>query len=87
MRSGKIRFTFRIVKNGKVIQRYDSSSLRRFKNHIGTINWQNRDFKVYLKVNYGSGFYNDGIYENREDLLFALDAFADPSIPKYLYDE
>ena len=86
MKSTKIRFTFRIVKNSKVTQRYDSSSSGRFRNHTRSIRWQNRDFKVYLKVNYGNRFYNSGIFENLKDFLFALDAFADPAIPKYLYE-
>ena len=86
MKSTKIRFTFRIVKNSKVTQRYDSSSSGRFRNHTRSIRWQNRDFKVYLKVNYGSRFHNDGYYENEKDFLFALDAFTDPAIPKYLYE-
>lgn len=81
----KVRYTFRIHKNGVVIQRYDSSSIRRFKNHIRTIKWQNKDFKVYLKANYSNGYYNDGYYENLNDLLFALEAFADPWIIKHLY--
>lgn len=87
MQSHKFRFTFHTLKRDKMIQRYHSSSIRRFRNHIGTINWQNRDFKVYLRVGYGDRFYNAGIYENQKDFLFALDTFADPAIPKYLYDE
>jgi len=86
MRRNKIRFVFRIVKSGEIVQRYHSSSIRRFRKRVGTINWQNHDFKVYLRVSYGNRFYNSGIYENLKDFLFALDAFADPSIPKYLYE-
>jgi hypothetical protein len=71
---------FYVVKRGFKEQRYDSSSIRRFKNHISTIKWQNQDFKVYLKVNYGKGFHNDGFYQSKEELLFALDAFTESSI-------
>jgi len=87
MKRNKINYYFHILKRGEIGQRYHSSSIRRFRNHISTINWQDCNFKVFLRVNYGNGFRNEGIYENKEKLLFALDAFADPAIPKYLYDE
>lgn len=80
-----IRFTFRVCKNNKVMQKYDSSSIRRFKNHIGTINWQNLNFKVYLKANYSHGYFNDGFYYAPGELLFALEAFTDISIREYLH--
>ena len=86
MQKHKVRYTFHILQKGKIVQRYDSSSLGRFRNHIRTIKWQKSNFKVYLKINYGGGYYNNGIYGNRNDLLFTLDAFADPAIPKYLYE-
>lgn len=86
MRSRKIKCTFRILRKGRVVQRYDSSSIQRFRNHTRPIRWQNRDFKVYLKVNYGNRFHNDGIYENQKDFFFALDAFVNPAIPNYLYE-
>lgn len=86
MRRNKIRFIFRIVKSGEIVQRYDCSSKRRFRNHIGTIKWQNEDFSVFLRVKYGDGYDNAGVYRTKEDLLFALDAFADSAITKYLYE-
>ncbi len=85
MKINKVSYTFKVFKNGQLIQRYDSSSLRRFRNHVGTIKFQN-NFEVYLKANYGNGYYNDGIYTNYKDFLLALYAFADPAIPKYLYE-
>jgi len=62
-------FTFRVVKNGEVISRCQTSKKRRFINHLRTINWKNKPLKVYLRVYCGrqkdvwgnlSGFYNDG---------------------------
>lgn len=82
----RTNLSFQILKNQKIVQRYDSSSRRRFKNHIASINFQNPSFTAYLKANYGNGFYNDGLYRKQSDFLFALDAFADSSISKYLYD-
>jgi hypothetical protein len=79
-------FAFRVMKNGKVIDRCQTHSRRRFYNRIRTINWENGVEKVYLRVSYGKGlnnfgkvtsFYNDGEYENRENLLLALSAFVE----------
>jgi len=82
----KLNFTFRVIKNGKTVERYETHSKRRFYNKIRTINWGNGVEKVYLRVSYGKGidnfgkmtnFYNDGEYENKDDLLWALSAFTE----------
>jgi len=83
MKTLKINYTLRI-KKGKAVRLYRSSKIRRFRFYIASINCQNQNFRAFLKVNYGNGYYNDGIYETKDDLIFALDAFADPAIPKYL---
>lgn len=79
-------FLFKVIKNGKTIQRYQTHSKRRFYNRIRTINWQNYPSKVYLRVNYGRGmttqgkmenFWNDGYYETKEDFWGALKAFLE----------
>lgn len=81
----KLNYTFRVIKDGKTIDRCQTHSNRRFYNRIRTINWQNNPLKVYLRVSYGRtecnmgcvcNFYNDGWYENRKELMFALEAFA-----------
>lgn len=81
----KLNFTFRVVKNGKVKDRCQTHSKRRFYNRIRTINWQDGYPRAYLRVSYGKAlsnlgkmenFYNDGWYDNEQDLLFALDAFS-----------
>lgn len=86
MTKPKLSFTFRVAKDGKTIQRYQTHSRRRFYNRISTINWQNKPLKVHLRVNYGRAmcnrgcicsFYNDGVYETRQDLLSALAAFME----------
>lgn len=86
MTKNKLNFTFRVTKDGKTIQRCQTHSRRRFGNKIGTINWQNGPSKAYLRISYGRGhcnlgcvcnFYNDGIYETRQDLLLAFAAFCE----------
>lgn len=87
----KLNFTYRVIKNGKTIDRCQTHSKRRFYNRIGTINWQNNPSKVYLRVSYGKqecnlgcvcNFYNDGWYNSKGELMFALDAFAAERLPE-----
>lgn len=82
----KLNYTFRVIKDGKTIDRCQTHSKRRFNNRIRTINWQNNTFKVYLRVSYGKSecnlgcicnFYNDGEYEAPQDLMTALEAFTE----------
>ena len=72
-----MNFTLKIIKSGQVVQRVQTHSKRRFYNSIRTINWRNGVEKVYLRINYGKGFYNDGDYKNRKDLLYALLVFTE----------
>ena len=85
-KKNKPNFTFRVIKNGKNIDKCQTHSKRRFYNRIRSINWQNSGITVYLRVSYGKGvdtfgkmtnFYNDGNYETEKDLFFALSAFAE----------
>ncbi len=85
-KKNKPNFTFRVIKNGKTIDKCQTHSIRRFYNRIRTINWKNGTEKVYLRVSYGKGintfgrvtnFYNDGIYETKKDLLYALSTFTE----------
>jgi len=85
----KLNYTFRVVRNGKTMEKCQTHSKRRFSNKIRTINWQNKPSKVYLRVSYGKGedvfgkivnFYNDGWYDNKKDLLFALNTFSEEEI-------
>jgi hypothetical protein len=79
-------YALRVKKNGQTIQRYHTHNLRRFLKNIRTIKWQNLKIEVYVKVSYGKQkdihgktvvFYNDGIYENRRDLIQAVKAFIE----------
>lgn len=80
-----MNFTLRVIKDGRVIQRVRTHSIRRFLHHLRTTNWENSLLKVYLRVNYGKhennfgkkvAFYNDGWYENEEDLWLAFNTFS-----------
>ena len=81
----KRNFTLKVYK-AQGVQRYETSSLRRFLNQTRTINWQNGIKKVYVRVSYGkfidqSGklttFHNDGEYDNSQDFQSALEAFLE----------
>ena len=86
----KLNYTFRVIKDSKTIDRSQTHSKRRFYNRIRTINWQDSHLKVYLRVSYGKqecnlgcvcNFYNDGWYNSKTELMFALDAFAAERLP------
>ena len=85
-KKNRSNFTFRVIKNGKTINRCQTHSKRRFYNRIRRIDWQNKPLDVYLRVSYGYGqdvfakmvsFYNDGFYKTRKELLKALTAFSE----------
>jgi hypothetical protein len=85
-KKNKLNLTFRVIKEDKTIDRCQTHSIRRFSHRIRTINWQNKPFKVYLRVNYGKelnhkgkyeNFYNHGTYKTKTELLQALNAFTE----------
>lgn len=68
-------------RNGEV-KRYVSDKKKRIFHFVGKEKWE----KAYLRVNYGLGvnalgnrtlFHNDGIYHNKEDLRWAINAFTE----------
>ena len=72
-----IFFALKVIKNSEVVKKYTTHSKKRFIKNLRTINWEDGLLKVYLKVNYGKHFYNDGVYENEIDLWFAFKAFTE----------
>ena len=81
----KRNYTFRVYK-AQGIERYETSSIRRFLNHLRSINWSNDLKKVYLRVSYGKfldhvgvliNFHNDGTYDNSTELRQVLRAFLE----------
>lgn len=96
IKKNKCNYTYRVIKNGKTIDRCQTHSKRRFYHRIRTINWQKKPLKVYLRVSYGRGktnrgtvetFYNSGTYTSKKDLLEALSAFIEQDLPKKLKGE
>lgn len=85
-RNNKLNFTLKITRNVKEVERYQTHSKRRFYNRIRTIKWEKPHRSYYLKVSYGKllsnsekyeNFWNDGVYDNKEDLTLALNAFTE----------
>lgn len=81
----KRNFTLKVYKV-QGVQRYETSSLRRFLNQTRTIKWQNGVKKVYVRVSYGkfidqlgkmTTFHNDGEYDNPQDFELAVTAFLE----------
>ena len=80
----KRNYTFRVMKNGEIVSKLSTHSIRRFLNHLRTISWQDKGISVYLRVYYGKekdvfgetvSFYNDGVYKTKRDLWHAFIAF------------
>lgn len=81
-----MNFSVKVFTNGKLIWELRTHKIRRFLKKLRSIKWSNAEIKVYLKVNYGTSldcwgryinFYNDGEYENKEDLLYMFYAFTE----------
>lgn len=84
--NNKLNYTFRVVRNGKTVDRCQTHLRRRFSARLRTINWQITPLKVYLRVSYGRqkcnlgcvcNFANEGEYESKTDLLGAFAAFTE----------
>lgn len=78
-------FTYRVSRNGRMVAKCQTHSIRRFYHRIGTIKWQDGQ-SVYLRVNYEkalnnwgaiTAFHNDGDYQTKGELLEALAAFTE----------
>ena len=82
MKSKKGSSNYLVKANG---QRYETTSIRRFLNHVRTIRWL-KSTVAHLRVSYGKdkdykghwqNFYNDGDYTNKQDFTLALKAFLE----------
>lgn len=74
----RLNFTYKVTRNDKVVVKCQTRSIRRFCHRIRSIKWQIGQ-SVYLRVNYGDGFHNDGDYQTKSELLEALAAFTENS--------
>ena len=81
-----LNFTLKVLKRGKIAQRYESSHLRRFCAVVKALSFKKHDIKVHLRVSYGRHldnfgkmveFWNDGVYDTRKDFLLAFNAFRE----------
>lgn len=81
-----MNFSLKIIKNNKLIQRCSTHSLRVFLKRLRSINWENSHPRVYIKVFYGKrldnfgkfvNFDNEGVYDNKQDLWLAFNAFVE----------
>lgn len=81
-----LNLSYKVIKNGKVIDRYRTRSKRRFLYRARTINWKKKHLKVYLRVSYGKhltnygkldNFWNDGEYRTKKEFWIALRAFLE----------
>jgi hypothetical protein len=88
-KNNRYNYSFRVIKNGKTIQKFRTSSKQRFYNRARKIKWKNKPLKVHLRVGYGrdktsSGryeiFYNYGVYKTSKDFWLALKAFSEKNI-------
>lgn len=72
------RGIIKLVRNSKVIDYTYSKHLK----HLGYfIRTSQLDFdKAYIKVIYKPGWHNDGWYTNKEDLLWAYQAFTEADL-------
>jgi len=80
------KYSLKVSYNGQIIQRYQTRSVRRFLKKIRTINWEKLNIEVYVKVSYGKKkdvhgklvtFYNDGVYDSKQDFIQAINAFLE----------
>lgn len=77
-------YTIKVREKRKTLNSQRSYSKRRILHFLSTIKWKIGVSRVYIKVNYGihkncydkhEVFDNEGIYNNKKDLLQALTSF------------
>lgn len=84
--ANKRNYTLKLIENHRMIDRYQTHSIRLFKSRLRSIKWGKNLFKVYIRVSYGKHkdvfgkmtyFINEGYYENKKDLWLAFNAFTE----------
>lgn len=77
-------YTLRLHKNGGKVETVRTKKRKRFLRILRTIKWGTGILRGYIKVSYGKKicvdgylceFYNDGYYDNKEDLLEVFKVF------------
>jgi hypothetical protein len=81
-----MNFSLKVFNNNKLIQRCSTHSQRVFLKKLRSINWGETHPRVYIKVSYEKrldnfgklvNFDNEGVYDNKQDLWLALNAFIE----------
>jgi hypothetical protein len=81
-----MNFTFKLLESGKLLKKIRTHSKRELYTHLRSINWKKLNLKTYLRVSYGKHldvwgkydtFYNDGWFNTKDDLEWAIQAFIE----------
>jgi hypothetical protein len=79
-------YSLRVIKKEKIVDSIRTHLLRVFLPHLRTVISDKEAWRAYLRVSYGKEkdshgqwqtFYNDGWYENVEELQKAWEAFIE----------
>jgi len=70
-------YSYKLLKSKKLVDKCLTHSKKIFLKNLRTIKFTDNEISVLLKVNYGNGFVNEGIYENKKDLWLAFRAFTE----------
>ena len=80
LKSSRLRIILKLKNKDGRTSIYHSSKTKR----IHAIIKKKKFFEAFIKVDYGYGFNNSGVYANKKQLLFALKAFSEKSLVDYL---
>ncbi len=72
----RLAIRLKLFKNDKLIL----DTTKYIKSRILRLVQVNLWSKAYLKVSYGNGYYNDGIYKNSKDIKQVLSQFTEKSL-------
>lgn len=72
-RKFRLPMTIKLFSNGKMVYAATFHKKTKILRSIQVHLWD----KAYIKFSYGDGFYNDGIYENLNDLMQAFSVFTE----------
>ena len=76
----KVRITLRLKKTDGATSTYRTSKTKRIYSFLKAENF----LEAFLLVNYQKPFSNFGVYETKEDLIFAIKAFTEKGLVNYL---
>lgn len=70
-------FAIKIYNNDQLMLCTTRKTKRRFMKILRTINWNNKDTKVNLKITYSDNETNECECFNKDDFYLAFDAFCE----------